>query len=286
LELAQLFAKAAAAHHRKGSCPVWTLCKSLARIPASEAPTNDPREFLPFCGACAIGAIASTHPSLLSEALLTLRALSRDPRWRTRESVAIALQALLQAQPTRTLEALRIWIVADDWLAMRAVAAAIAEPAVLTNRSTAEAGLKLHRVIFAHLISAKDRSSPGYKVLRQGVGYSLSVVVQALPEEGFAFMRELADVGNQDVRRILNENLSKARLRKNHPDKVEKLARLLEGQSGTCASVALDRALPLSRLRPGPEPAGRRKALARAQPRCPNGAVQPTLDHEGPQDEA
>ncbi len=227
LELAHAFANVAAARYDRDPHGVWAFCRRLAAIQPAEAPTNDPGEFLPFCGACAIGAIASVQPTLLPEALVTLRGLSRDPRWRTRESVAMALQALLQGQPARTLETLRTWIAPGDWLAMRAVAAGVAEPAVLRNRSTAEAGLELHKTIFERLLAAKDRGSPEFKVLRKGLEYSLSVVVHALPDEGFEFMRRLADSNDPDVLRILRGNLKKARLSKSHPDKVDEMTKLL-----------------------------------------------------------
>lgn len=228
LELAHAFASVAAAHCDKNPRGVWAFCKELVAIQPAEAPTNDPREFLPFCGARAMGVIASDQTKLLPEALSILRGLSRDPRWRTRESVAMALQSLLQGQPARTLKALRTWIVPGDWLAMRAVAAGVAEPAVLRNRSIAEAGLELHKMIFERLLAAKDRGSPEFKVLRQGLEYSLSVVVHALPDEGFEFMRLLTDADHPDVVRILRENLKKARLVKNHAEKVDRIAQLLE----------------------------------------------------------
>lgn len=116
----------------------------------------------------------------------------------------------------------------DDWLAMRAVAAGVAEPAVLKDSENAQKALELHKTIFHHIVEAKDRKSEEFKTVRKGLGYSLSVVVAAMPEQGFRYMRQLADSHDRDILWVLNENLKKTRLVKNFPDEVASLKHLLK----------------------------------------------------------
>jgi hypothetical protein len=57
LELAYSFAEVAEDFSTKDSRRIWELASRLVSVSASEAPVNNPREFLPFCGAVAIGVV-------------------------------------------------------------------------------------------------------------------------------------------------------------------------------------------------------------------------------------
>jgi hypothetical protein len=92
-----------------------------------EAPVNSPMEFLVFCGAHGIGVLGSLL-EFFRKASVRLKQLASDPRWRTREGVAMAIQTLIMKQPQKTLEKLEEWIEDDNWLVMRASAAGVAEP--------------------------------------------------------------------------------------------------------------------------------------------------------------
>ncbi len=46
-------------------------------------------------------------------------------------------------------------------------------------------------------------------------GYSLSVVVYSIPEEGFEYMHRLADSQDPDILWIMKQNLKKKRLTRN-----------------------------------------------------------------------
>lgn len=89
-------------------------------------------------------------------------------------------------------KALAGWAAAGDPLEMRAVAAAVAEPALLKDRTFAEAALGLQRQVVYRAVQIPDRRSDSFRALRKGLGYTLSVVVQAIPEEGFDLLAELA----------------------------------------------------------------------------------------------
>jgi hypothetical protein len=64
--------------------------------------------------------------------------------------------------------------------------------------------------------------------LKQGLGYSLSVIVCAVPEEGFEYMRQLAGTQDADILWIVKENLKKNRLLKNFPEEVASTKKLLK----------------------------------------------------------
>jgi hypothetical protein len=225
LELADAFADVVGGY--EGDCDkLWSLCMQLSRFSLVEAPVNNPREFLVFCGARGVGALG-TSPRFFQEALSRLKELASDARWRTREGVAMALQSIITKQPQKTLKELSRWVEGDNWLAMRAVAAGVAEPALLKDEETVHAAFELHKQILSRITGAKERKSTEFKTLRQGLGYSLSVVVREVPTEGFAYMRKLAEQKDADVLWIVKENLKKNRLLKNFPEEVAATKKLL-----------------------------------------------------------
>jgi hypothetical protein len=206
---------------------LWDLCLKLTGVSADEAPVNDQKEFLPFCGACAIGAIGSITPAFYQRALSRLKALATDPRWRVREAVAMGIQKLVEKQSKKTLKELEAWIVNDNWLEMRAVAAGVAEPALLRDKQTARGALALHKKIFDQILSIKEHKAEELKILKKGLGYSLSVVISATPKEGFEHMQQLVKSQDEDIRWILKENLKENRLIKNFPMEVASIQELL-----------------------------------------------------------
>lgn len=219
LELAWAFADLVEDHAREEPEKLWNLCTRLTMLFPVEAPVNSPKEFLVFCGSQGIG-VLGTSSTFFQRALSRLKELASDPRWRTREGVAMAIQRLIGKQGEETLKHLDGWIEKDNWLVMRAVVAGVAEPALLRNEQTTRCALELHKKVFSCILSAAERKSEGFKTLRQGLGYTLSVVIQAIPKEGFEYMRLLASSEDADVLWIVKENLKKNRLTKNFPNEV------------------------------------------------------------------
>jgi hypothetical protein len=154
--------------------------------------------------------------------------MANDPRWRTREAVAMGIQKLVAKQSRNTLKGLESWIDDSEWLAMRAVAAGVAEPALLKDKQTARGALELHKRIFDQILAIRERKSDEFKTLRQSLGYSLSVVVCAIPEKGFEYMQRLVDSQDGDILWIIKENLKKNRLTKNFPSEVAAIRKLLK----------------------------------------------------------
>jgi hypothetical protein len=228
LELAEVFADVTKDYAGRYSEKLWNLCMKLTQFSLLEAPVNNPKEFLVFCGARGIGALGSSLSGFFQKALPRLKELASDPRWRTREGVAMAIQSMIEKQPQKTLKGIDSWIENDNWLVMRAVAAGVAEPALLKDKQTAKSALELHKKIFAKIAAAQERKSDEFKTLKQGLGYSLSVVVCTIPKEGFEHMHQLADTQDADILWIVKENLKKNRLIKNFPEEVASIRKRLK----------------------------------------------------------
>lgn len=231
LELAMAFAEIIEDYSSRELGKLWELCLKLTEISADEAPTNNPKEFLTFCGTYALGAIASISPRYFDRALVLLRELADDPRWRIRESVAMGIQKLLIKRSQNTLRELENWIAGNNWLAMRAIAAGVAEPPILKDDKIARRALELHKKIFAKILHSIERKSDEFRTLRKGLGYTLSVVVCATPQEGFAFIRQLVGLRDADILWIIKQNLKKNRLIKNFPNDVTSIKELLKAKA-------------------------------------------------------
>jgi hypothetical protein len=207
---------------------LWRLCVAMTKISPDEAPVNAPEEFLPFCGAIGIGAIGSISAEFYDRALTELGMLANDPRWRMREAVRFGLHRLLARRPGDTVRRLEEWASKGSLLEMQAAAAGVAEPSILEDAEIAARALHIHETIIGRIPGVDDRGDRSFRVLRKGLGYTLSVVVHARPEEGFALMGRLISSGDPDVLWIVKQNLKKNRLSKNHPAAVESVRQLLD----------------------------------------------------------
>jgi hypothetical protein len=177
------------------------------------APVNSPEEFLAFCGIVGLGRLlAEGHDELLPR-LLTSAA---DPRWRTREGVAMALQRLGDADMPRLIAAMDSWADGNPW-EQRAAAAALAEPRLLKDPAQVTRVLQIMDRITVSIAQSTDRRAEAFKVLRQGMAYCWSVAVAALPEQGQPLMEKWCAGSDRDIRWIMKENLKKKRLERLDP---------------------------------------------------------------------
>ncbi|MHA2260605.1 MAG: hypothetical protein ACXACO_21765 [Promethearchaeota archaeon] len=223
LELAEAFTDIVGEADENSFRKLWNLCLFLIDFSPDKAPVNSPKEFLPFCGTWAIGTIGASYPEYYLDSLNILKRLSNDPRWRMREAVAFGLQKLLMKHPQKTLIELKMWIDNGNWLTSRAVVAGVAHPSVLIDNKITEIALEIHEVIFSKIISSRELSSDEFKILKKGLSYTLSVIVQANPENGFKFLNKYIISDNKQVQMIIKENLKKNRLVKNFPIEVASL---------------------------------------------------------------
>lgn len=175
---------------------------------AADAPTNSPYEFLAFCGVVGLGRLLADGDTA---ALRALRRHARDPRWRIREGVAMALQRLGEVDMGRLLLEMWDWATGEP-LEQRAAAAALCEPRLLVRGEHARETLRILDRITASVKTVGDRRSEDFRALRKGLGYCWSVAVAALPGEGRPLLEKWFADPDPDVRWIVRENLKKNRL--------------------------------------------------------------------------
>jgi hypothetical protein len=172
------------------------------------APTNDPHEFLAFCGVVGLGRLLAEGDEAILE---QLRPFASDPRWRLREGVAMALQRLGKQDMPRLLTAIHTWS-SGNWLEKRAAAAALAEPVLLHNEKHALQALQILDQITASMENSSEIKNESFKVLQQGLGYCWSVVVAAAPQQGKHMMEKWLACPDRAIQWIMQENLKKNRL--------------------------------------------------------------------------
>jgi hypothetical protein len=230
LELAHSFADAVA--HMRLEDWQWEFLMEMAATSVTKAPVNTPKEFLPFCGLLALGALYGNglpRPRRRA-ALAALKAAASDRRWRTREAVAQGLQLIGEKDVPALREIVTDWLPESSLLEKRAIAAALAHPPLLKDPDFALFSLDVSRTILAAVsrLDPKSRKDESFKILRQGLGYALSVLVQHSPAEGFTLMRKSAAVRDPDMAWIIRENLKKKRLTEKHAKDVQQVALILE----------------------------------------------------------
>jgi hypothetical protein len=172
------------------------------------APVNSPQEFLAFCGVLGLGKLLAEGET---EILNLLRPYASDPRWRTREAVAMALQRVGKKDMGFLLSAMEIWST-GNWLEKRAAAAALAEPVLLHKEKDALNALQILDRITASMENSLEARSTNFKILQQGLGYCWSVVVVAAPQEGKLLMEKWLFCPDLVIHRVMQENLKKNRL--------------------------------------------------------------------------
>ena len=128
----------------------------------------------------------------------------------------MAYQRLMAAAPSATLAYLEELARSGDCLQQRACVAAVAEPYLLQSAEIKEAALEIQGIVMRrfHALPLEERKREDVRMLRQGLSYTLSVAAAALPDAGFALLRECAAWGDPDINWVIRENLKKKRLSK------------------------------------------------------------------------
>ncbi|MHA2168505.1 MAG: HEAT repeat domain-containing protein [Candidatus Kariarchaeaceae archaeon] len=203
----------------------WAICIDFLKFNSIKAPTNDPLEFLPFCAVWGIGGIASKNEDKLDEAITLLYHSASDPRWRIREAVAKGLQKLLQYQSLAVKPILKSWITGTNWLAMRATVAGLAEEVNRSKNNLAEYALSIHKTIFETIQNTEESelTEEHFTILKKGLSYTLSVIVEVSPESGFSMIQDFLGTQNKILTSIISENLKKKRLVKNFQKNISAL---------------------------------------------------------------
>jgi hypothetical protein len=229
VELAQSFAAAVGAMRLEQW--QWDFLVQIAGISPNKAPANTPPEFPVFCGLLALAAHFGQglpRPRRRS-ALAALREAALDPRWRVREGAALGLQLIGEADLAVLRGIVEDWLASGLPLLRRAVAVGLAHPPLLADPGFLLFVLETMSALLASVTHAgpKERGEEPFKVLRQGLGSSLGIVVAAAPGEGFALLRKCAAVQDPDMAWIIKENLKKKRLTEGFPRETAQVTAML-----------------------------------------------------------
>ncbi len=202
-----------------------------ASLDAAIAPTGTTMEYLPVVGTAGLGRLVLEGADRVERDRLVsqLAEHARDPRWRVREGVAMALQRVGSVDMPSVLDVTRTWAASTDRLLQRAVVAGLCEPALLRDSAVAEAVVQTLDRITATLPGAADRRSEPFRVLRQALGYGWSVAAVAAPAAGRAAMERWFAGTDPDVRWVMRENLKKTRLARMDADWVARWVQQLGG---------------------------------------------------------
>ncbi len=172
------------------------------------APTNDPGEFLAFCGVVGLGRlVAEGHIELVP----VIHKFAFDPRWRLREAVAMALQRWGDVDIPALASEMEKWSNSSP-LEQRAAAAALCEPKLLKNPEISKMVLSILDTITLSILKNENRKATEFIALKKGLAYCWSVAVAACPECGKPLMEKWMVVEDKDIRWIMRENLKKNRL--------------------------------------------------------------------------
>lgn len=209
----------------------WLLWQLMNRHPPAifGADPDSPLQMPELCGVIARGEWAAAFQHI-EGGVTDLLAHASSPLWRIREAVAQGLQRMLAGRWPSTVRRLRRRVFDVTPLEWRAILAGVAEPALLNDPAHAIDALDLHYLALAYMrrLPESARRDDDVRTLRQALGYTVSVVVAAAPEPGFAQMHAWAQWGDADVTWILRENTQKKRLAA-WEDRLAALRAVLEG---------------------------------------------------------
>jgi hypothetical protein len=202
-----------------------------ANISIEDAPINDRREYLPFCGILSLGAhYYYAEENIKSAALELFRQAMNDRRWRIRESAAMGLQLIAEKDFNPIEKNFLMWYTDSNYLEKRAFLATLAHPPILENKEIVRFSLKMSDDILKDILldSEENHRSEEFKVLSKGLQYCLSVFVTELPGEGFDLLKKYAATKNKDIIKIIKTNLGKSRLTKKHLQRVNEVLAIME----------------------------------------------------------
>ena len=230
LELAYAFASAVARMRLEEWH--WEFLLQTAGTSPTKAPENTPKVYVTVCSLMALGSLYGTglpRPRRRG-ALAAIKTAAADSRWRVREASAMALQLIGEQDLPALKSIVTDWLPEASALEMRAIAAGLAHPPVLKDEEFAAWCLQIARSILTSIsrMDVKSRKTDSFRVLRQGMGYALSVFVAKSPVEGFTLMRKTAAVRDVDLAWIIRENLKKKRLSDGFAKDVQQVALILE----------------------------------------------------------
>lgn len=199
-------------------------------ISSEEAPANDSREYLPFCGILALGAhyvyaCDGTKAAIMDQ----FKTAMNDTRWRMREGAAMGFQRIAEKDFGPIRDCFTAWYPDSTFLEKRAFIAALAHSPILGDREIARYSLHISADILDDVMAVEKqrRRSEEFTALSKGLQYALSVFTAALPAEGFSLLKRYAGEDDPQIRKIIRSNIGKSRLVKKYPRMVDEVCGLM-----------------------------------------------------------
>lgn len=202
-------------------------------ISPEEAPTNNPREYLTFCGILALGEHYCYAEEEIKNLIMTqFKTAMNDKRWRTREGAAMGFQRIAEKDINPIKKHFTMWFSGSNYLEKRAFIAALAHPPILKNKEIAQFSLNMSEDILNEILSVSKtcRRSEEFAVLSKGLQYALSVFVADIPEEGFNLLKKYAEFNDPELNKIIKSNLGKSRLTKKYARMVDEVTNIMNLQ--------------------------------------------------------
>lgn len=199
-------------------------------ISPEEAPTNNPGEYLTFCGILSLGAHYCYADENTKKLIMDqFKIAMNDKRWRVKEGVAMGFQKIAERDFEPIKKYFSQWYGSSSYAEKRAFIAALAHPPILKDKEIARFSLKMSENILDEIISVDkaSRKSEEFTVLSKGLQYALSVFVADLPDEGFDLLKKYAKINDPELKKIIKSNLGKSRLTKKYASEVDEVLALL-----------------------------------------------------------
>ncbi|HEU0075178.1 MAG TPA: HEAT repeat domain-containing protein [Dehalococcoidia bacterium] len=175
---------------------------------AEDAAEGTPECFVACCAIQGLGRLAGQGDI---RAVAIIKRQASDARWRIRESVAMALQRIGDANMGCLFDVASD-LAAGGPLEQRAAAAGLAEPRLLKDPADAPRVIAVLDSITRSIAENPERKTDAFHALRQGMGYCWSVVIAAYPDAARPTFERWLVSNDTDVRWMLKENLKKKRL--------------------------------------------------------------------------
>lgn len=196
--------------------------QSWLKTPVTDAPVNSAAEYPVACAAAGLAAWLGVERE---RAIRALEFAAHDSRWRTREAVTIGLQKCPSGMRGTTLTLADNWCQCGDPYLERAGLVTFAAPTFLINPKVSAKALERTDGILNRIqgLPQAQQKTEGNQILTKALSFTISMFVASAPESGFAYMEKWLMRADKNTRRILNENLGKARLTKKYGHEVARL---------------------------------------------------------------
>ncbi|MFC3747155.1 hypothetical protein [Paenibacillus sp. GCM10012306] len=221
---------AAAFESSEVTSEAWNLILKWVNTTAANAPTNNPGEFLPFCGLQAMGAYFDYAELPRKQIILEkCQAAMNDDRWRMREAAAMALQRIGEREFNVIQSLFDSIAPRANPLEKRAFVATLAHPPLLKDPSHVQYALQLSEQILDEITVVEvNYAAEDYRVLSKGLEYAVSLFVERAPDAGFALLAKFAVSTDKRIQKIVKSNLGKTRLATKFSHEVKQIQQLLE----------------------------------------------------------